>query len=414
MEARFSQRGVVMIEGTLEEQAQFIEGLLGIDGELRRGRGMMTNLVHGYDEHDAATGAISAPVHMSSTFAHPSFDGSTGFMYSRCGNPTRLELENTIALLEGGRKSWAFSSGMAAIASMLKLFASGDHLLVSDDLYGGTYRLFSDIYARFGLEFDYVDFTDLGLVEASIRPNTRALFVETPTNPTMKVVDLAVVGKLAADRGLTFIVDNTLMTPYFQRPFEFGADVVIHSGTKYLCGHNDVTAGFLVVRDGSLIEELFNIAMSEGPLLSPFDSWLMLRSLKTLGLRLERQQENALAIARFLKGHPHVRDVYYVGDPGHPAYDLSLRQTSGFGGMISFRVDAPERVLDVLERISVISYAESLGGVESLMTFPLMQTHGAMAPELREKLGIDDRLLRLSVGIESLDDLVSDLERALA
>ena len=403
-----------MIEGTLEEQAQFIEGLLGIDRELRCSRGMMTNLVHGYDEHDGATGGISAPIHMSSTFAHPSFDGSTGFMYSRCGNPTRLELENTIAMLEGGRKSWAFSSGMAAIASLLKLFASGDHLLVSDDLYGGTYRLFSDIYARFGLEFDYVDFTDLALVQASIRSNTRALFVETPTNPTMKVVDLSAVGEVARDRGLMFIVDNTLMTPYFQHPFDFGADIVVHSGTKYLCGHNDVTAGFLVVRDGELIDELFNIAMSEGALLPPFDSWLMLRSLKTLGIRLDRQQENALGIAQFLKGHPHVRDMYYVGDPDHPAYDLSSRQASGFGGMISFRLDTHERVLSVLERLDVISYAESLGGVESLMTFPLMQTHGAMAPELREKLGIDDRLLRLSVGIESLDDLVADLERALA
>lgn len=403
-----------MIEGTLEEQAQFIEGLLGIDRELRCSRGMMTNLVHGYDEHDVETGGISAPIHMSSTFAHPSFDGSTGFMYSRCGNPTRLELENTIAMLEGGRKSWAFSSGMAAIASLLKLFASGDHLLVSDDLYGGTYRLFSDIYARFGLEFDYVDFTNLALVQASIRSNTRALFVETPTNPTMKVVDLSAVGELARDRELMCIVDNTLMTPYFQRPFEFGADVVVHSGTKYLCGHNDVTAGFLVVRDGELIDELFNIAMSEGALLPPFDSWLMLRSLKTLGLRMGRQQENALGIVQFLKGHPCVRDVYYVGDPDHPAYGLSSRQTSGFGGIISFRLDTHERVLSVLERLDVISYAESLGGVESLMTFPLMQTHGAMAPELREKLGIDDRLLRLSVGIESLDDLVADLEQALA
>ena len=402
-----------MIEGTLEEQAEFIEGLLGIDDAVHEGHGIDTALVHGYTPRDVPTGGISTPIHLSSTFAHPSFDGSTGFMYSRCGNPTRLELENTIALLEGGKKAWAFSSGMAAIATLLKLFAAGDHLLVSDDLYGGTYRLFSDIYARYGLTFDYVDFTDLNAVEAALRPNTRAVFVETPTNPTMKVVDLEALGGLAAAHGLFYIVDNTLLTPRFQRPLDYGADIVVHSGTKYLCGHNDVTAGFVVVRDGTRIGELFNIAMSEGALLSPFDSWLMLRSLKTLGVRLDRQQENALALCACLKEHAHVREVYYVGDPDSPAYELSCRQTRGFGAMISFRVDTPQRVLSVLERVQVISYAESLGGVESLITFPLMQTHGAMPPKLREKLGIDDTLLRLSVGIEDIDDLEADLACAL-
>ena len=403
-----------MIEGTLEEQAQFIEGLLGIDGNASRGLGVDSLLVHGYTPRDAATGAISTPIHLSSTFAHPSFEGSTGYMYSRCGNPTRLELENTIAMLEGGKKAWAFSSGMAAIATLLKLFSAGDHFLVSDDLYGGTYRLFSDVYARYGLSFNYVDFTDLHAVEAALRANTRAVFVETPTNPTMKVVDLEALGAFAVAHGLLFVVDNTLLTPYFQKPFSYGADIVIHSGTKYLCGHNDVTAGFLVVRDSLRIDELFNISMSEGALLPPFDSWLMLRSLKTLGVRLERQQANALALSEFLKGHAHVRDVYYVGDPAHPSYALSSKQASGFGAMISFRVDTLQRVLSVLERVQVISYAESLGSVESLMTFPLMQTHGAMAPELRKKLGIDDTLLRLSVGIEDVDDLKADLDQALS
>ena len=402
-----------MIEGTLEEQAEFIEGLLGIDENACKSRRMETNLVHGYSGRDAQTGAVSMPVHMSSTFAHPSFDGSTGYMYSRCGNPTRLELENTIALLEGGKKAWAFSSGMSAIVGLLKLFSPGDHLLVSDDLYGGTYRLFSDIYARYGLQFDYVDFTDVSAVEGAIRFNTQAFFVETPTNPTMKVVDLAAIGSVAHQHEALFVVDNTLLTPYFQKPFDFGADIVVHSGTKYLCGHNDVTAGFLVVRDQTFIQDFFNITMSEGALLSPFDSWLMLRSLKTLGVRIERQQENAYAIVRFLKEHPRVADVYYVGDPDHPGYELSCRQTTGFGAMISFRVDAHELVLGALERLQVVSYAESLGSVESLMTYPLMQTHGAMAPELREKLGIDDCLLRLSVGVESVDDLVGDLDYAL-
>ena len=402
-----------MLETSFEEQAQYIDGLLGIDPHARDDRNLATNLVHGYGTHDKFAGDVSTPIHMSSTFAHPSFDGSTGYMYSRCGNPTRLELENTIALLEGGRKAWAFSSGMSAIAALLKLFRSGDHIIVSDDLYGGTYRLFSDIYAQYGLEFGYADFTDLAEIEAAIRSNTRAFFVETPTNPTMKVVDLAAASALAHSHGLVFVVDNTLMTPYFQKPFDFGADIVVHSGTKYLCGHNDVTAGFLVVRDERFLESFFNITMSEGALLSPADSWLMLRSVKTLGVRLDRQQENALAIASFLKEHAHVQDVYYVGDSDHPAYELSCRQTSGFGAMISLRVDSPDRLRASLGRLRVISYAESLGGVESLMTFPFMQTHSAMAPELREKLGIDDRLLRLSIGIEDVNDLIADLDQAL-
>lgn len=402
-----------MIEGTLEEQAEFIEGLLGIDKERHADRSIETNLVHGYGERDAS-GGVSTPLQLSSTFAHPSFDGSTGYMYSRCGNPTRLALEDAIALLEGGKKAWAFASGMSAIATVLKFFKAGDHVLVCDDLYGGTYRLFSDIYTQYGLEFDYVDCTDLAVVEGACKPNTRALFLETPTNPTMKVADLAALKEFTRAHDLMYIVDNTLLTPRFQRPFEFGADIVIHSGTKYLCGHNDTTAGFLVVRDSSLIQDLFTITMSEGALLDPFDSWLMLRSLKTLDVRLQRQQENAIAITEFLKQHENVRDVYYVGDSDHPSYELSLKQTSGFGAMISFRVDSHERLKKVIESVSVISYAESLGGVESLITYPLMQTHGAMAPELREKLGIDDCLLRLSVGIEGIDDLIADLQQALA
>lgn len=403
-----------MIEGSLEEQAQFIEGLEGIDVMQHSEWDITTKLVHGYDEHDSVTGGISTPIHMSSTFAHPSFDGSTGFMYSRCGNPTRLELENTVALLEGGKKAWAFSSGMSAIACLLKLFSAGDHLLVSDDLYGGTYRLFTDVYARYGLEFDYVDFTDPAEVERCCRQSTKALFIETPTNPTMKVVDIAQIAAIAHAHDALFIVDNTLMTPYLQRPISLGADIVVHSGTKFLCGHNDVTAGFLVVAESNRIFDIFNMAMSEGSLLSPIDSWLMLRSIKTLSLRMERHQQNAIEIARFLKTNEHVREVYYIGCEEHPGHRVHVKQASGFGAIVSFRVDVPERVLSTLERIKLISYAESLGGVESLMTFPLMQTHGAMPQELREKLGIDDRLLRISVGVEDARDLIADLEQALA
>ena len=308
---------------------------------------------------DARTGSISYPLYQSATFAHPAWGQSTGYCYSRYGNPTRLELENTIALLEGGKKAMAFSSGMAAITTLLKLLRAGDHVLVSDDLYGGTYRLFSNIYTQYGLEFDYVDLTDPDVLAASFKPNTRLVFLETPTNPTMKVADVAAVGEAAHAHGAVFAVDNTFLTMYFQKPFELGADVVIYSGTKYLCGHNDVLSGFLILRDNTLLEPLFNATMSEGNQLDPFDSWLMLRSLKTLGVRLRQQERNAKHIAEALKANPHVTDVFYVGDPDHPNYELSKRQTTGFGAMISFKTDTHERALAVLERTKLILFAET-------------------------------------------------------
>lgn len=403
-----------MRESSFEAMADQIEGLMGIDTSRRAEQGVDTVLVHGYTGVDRKTGSINTPIYQTATFAHPGFDQSTGFCYSRVGNPTRLELEDTVALLEGGRKSWAFSSGMAAVSTAFKLFRPGDHIIVGDDLYGGTYRLFDIVYARYGLEFEYVDPSDTEKVEAAIRPSTKAIFVETPTNPMMKVADLAALADLIHRNKGVLIVDNTFLTPYFQRPFDWGADIVLHSGTKYLGGHNDILAGFIVVKDQSLIEPLFNYAMSEGGMLGPSESWLMLRSLKTLGVRLERQQGNALDIVSALKANPHVTDVFYVGDPAHPAYELSKRQTTGFGSMISFKVDRPERVLSCLERLDLILFAESLGGVESLMTYPLEQTHGSMPAEMREALGIDDRLLRLSVGIEDSTDLMADLEQALA
>lgn len=403
-----------MNDSSFEAMAEEIEGLLGIDPQAKAHLAPDTLVVQGFSEGDVRTGAINTPVYQSATFAHPAFNASTGYCYARCGNPTRLDLENTVAMLEGGIKSFALSSGMTAISAMLKLFGRGDHLLVCDDLYGGTYRLFTGIYERFGLEFSYVDPTDLDAVRSQVRPNTRALFVETPTNPMMKVCDIAALADIAHEAGAILVVDNTFLTPYFQRPFDFGADLVVHSGTKYLCGHNDVLAGFLVLRDDTLLEALFNAVMSEGGVLSPWDSWLMARSIKTLGVRLRRQEQNAMVVASYLKGNPHVTDVLYVGDPEHPDYELSCRQTSGFGAMISFRVDDAARVPQVLERVQVIRFAESLGGVESLITFPLVQTHGSIPPAMREALGIDDRLLRLSVGIEDSSDLIADLEQALA
>lgn len=403
-----------MNDSSFEAMADEIDGLLGIDQQKHAGWHADSIAVRGYEGIDARTGSISYPLYQSATFAHPAWGQSTGYCYSRCGNPTRLELENTIALLEGGKKAMAFSSGMAAITTLLKLLRAGDHVLVSDDLYGGTYRLFSNIYTQYGLEFDYVDLTDPDVLAASFKPNTRLVFLETPTNPTMKVADVAAVGEAAHAHGAVFAVDNTFLTMYFQKPFELGADVVIYSGTKYLCGHNDVLSGFLILRDNTLLEPLFNATMSEGNQLDPFDSWLMLRSLKTLGVRLRQQERNAKRIAEALKANPHVTDVFYVGDPDHPNYELSKRQTTGFGAMISFKTDTHERALAVLERTKLILFAESLGGTESLVTYPLVQTHGSIPKPMLDKLGIDDRLLRLSVGIEDIDDLLADLEQALA
>ena len=403
-----------MNDSSFEAMADEIDGLLGIDRQKHAGWHADSIAVRGYEGIDARTGSISYPLYQSATFAHPAWGQSTGYCYSRCGNPTRLELENTIALLEGGKKAMAFSSGMAAITTLLKLLRAGDHVLVSDDLYGGTYRLFSNIYTQYGLEFDYVDLTDPDVLAASFKPNTRLVFLETPTNPTMKVADVAAVGEAAHAHGAVFAVDNTFLTMYFQKPFELGADVVVYSGTKYLCGHNDVLSGFLILRDNTLLEPLFNATMSEGNQLDPFDSWLMLRSLKTLGVRLRQQERSAKRIAGALKANPHVTDVFYVGDPDHPNYELSKRQTTGFGAMISFKTDTHERALAVLERTKLILFAESLGGTESLVTYPLVQTHGSIPKPMLDKLGIDDRLLRLSVGIEDIDDLLADLEQALA
>jgi cystathionine gamma-synthase len=403
-----------MDETSFQAMGEQIKDLNGIDVDRCSGWHEGTRLVRGYADFDRSTGTINAPLYFSTAYAHPEFGKTTGFCYSRCGNPTRLELENTIAMLEHGKKAWAFSSGMAAISTLLKLFAPGDHVIVGDDLYGGTYRLIEDVYAAYGVDFQMVDATDAQAIRAAIRSTTRGIFVETPTNPMMKVVDLAATAALAHEAGAILIVDNTFLTPYFQKPFDLGADVVVHSGTKYLGGHHDITSGFIVVRDESLVERIFMLSMSEGGMLSPFDSWLTLRSLKTLGVRMEKQQANAFALVDFLKQHPRVTQVVYPGDPDHPAYSLSQAQTTGFGAMVSFKLAHAEDVPVCLNRLKLILFAESLGGVESLMTFPLVQTHGAMPADLLDRLGIDDRLLRFSVGLEDPEDLIRDLEQALS
>lgn len=405
-----------MNDSSFRAMADEIEGLLGIDKTRNDSWGFSTKAIHGYAGRDEATGAVVFPLHQSATFAHPALGESTGFAYSRCGNPTVLELENTIAQLEGGLKAFAFTSGTAAISALIKLFGTGDCILACDDIYGGTYRLFHDVYQdRYGVHFEFIDFSDLDAVRFALQenPNTKAFFIETPTNPMMHVFDIAALAELAHANDAILIVDNTFLTSYFQRPFDLGADVVVYSGSKYLCGHNDVICGFTVIKNDSLLQRTFMDYMSEGGALGPFEAWLMLRSLKTLSIRLERQEQSAKAVCTFLKEHPHVTDVYYIGDEDHPDYELSSRQASGYGAMISFRVDSHERLLNVLKRVRVIAFAESLGGAESLITYPLVQTHGSIPTAATQSLGIDDRLLRLSIGLEDARDLIADLDNAL-
>jgi len=363
---------------------------------------------------DERTGAISFPIYPSATYRHPGVGQSTGYDYTRSNNPTREILEQALADLEGGARGLAFSSGMAALTTLFLHFSSGDHLVVSQDLYGGTYRILDQVFNKFGLHSSYVDTTDSTAVAAAIRPETRALLVETPGNPLLGVADLKVLGELCREHEMLFIVDNTFLTPILQRPFEFGADIVVHSATKYLGGHSDLCAGVLVARDEDLGERLYFLQNSTGGILPPQDCWLLIRSLKTLPLRIERHCRSAMTIARWLQQHEKISAVYFPGLENHPGHSLSQRQASDFGGMLSFRTRTPEQARRVLERLQLISFAESLGGVESLMTLPAVQTHGDIPEQDRLRLGIDDCLLRLSVGLEEVEDLIADLDQALA
>lgn len=362
---------------------------------------------------DRATGAISFPVYHSTAYRHPALGESTGWDYARTANPTRSLVEEAIAMLEGGDAGFACASGMAAIQTLMGLFAQGDHLIVSLDLYGGTYRLFERVWRRFGLSFDYVDLRDPLRVRELIRPQTRAIWVETPTNPLMQVSDLSALAAIAAECGLLLIVDNTFLTPYFQQPLALGADLVLYSATKYLGGHNDVLAGLIVTRDAVLSEQIRFLHNSLGAVLGPQESWLLLRGMKTLALRMERHQQNAFAVACFLKRHPAVCEVFYPGLPEHAGHQLHKSQASGYGGMVSFRICDAQLVPAFLRELKLISFAESLGGVESLCTYPATQTHADIPAEIRAASGVCDRLLRLSIGIEHADDLLADLGQAL-
>jgi len=370
-----------------------------------------TICVHGCKKKFDTTGAVAVPIFAAATFAHPGVGQSTGFDYSRSLNPTNVHLEDTIAALEGGSQAVAFSSGMAAVSALMELFSPNDHIIASDDLYGGTFRLFSHISQKNGVKFSYAD--TLEKIEKEITPATKAVFVETPSNPMMRVMDIAAVSAIAKKHNLLFIVDNTFLTPYFQKPFSLGADIILHSATKYLGGHNDTLAGLLVVKDDELAEKLRFIAKTTGGCLSPFDSFLIVRGIKTLAVRMERQQENAIKIAHWLLEHSAIKKVYYPGLKEHPDYEISCRQTSGFGGMLSFSVRDEQTAVKTLENVKIMKYAESLGGVESLITYPMLQTHADLPESERNARGIDECLLRLSIGLESSDDLIADLKQAL-
>jgi cystathionine gamma-synthase len=372
-----------------------------------------TIAVSGVSGGDKATGAISYPIYQAATFKHHGLNNSTGYDYSRAQNPTREEAEKTLAVLEGGKEALGFSSGIAAITACIHLFKSGDHIILSDDLYGGTYRLFEDIYKDFGISATFIDTTNTENILKAIKENTKAVFIETPSNPMMKVTDIRAVAEITKSKGLLMIVDNTFLTPYYQRPLELGADLVIHSGTKFIGGHHDLLAGFIVGNDDEIIQKLRRIHMSTGATLSPFDSWLVLRGLKTLHIRLDRAQENTLKIAKHLQSNPNIEKVYYVGLEDFEGYELNKKQSTGFGATLSFRLKDKELIPQILNNVQVIRFAESLGGVETLITYPITQTHSEIPEDIKKRLGVDEYLLRLSVGIENVEDLIKDLDKAI-
>lgn len=374
-----------------------------------------TRCIHGDRclDKDHPYGAVSTPIFQTATFIHPGPGQSTGYDYTRVNNPTRDELEKTVSSLEHAYDTMACTNGMAAIGLCLEFFFPGDHIICTEDLYGGSVRMFDNAKKQRGLSFTYVDTADEALVEQQITEHTKAIYIETPSNPTMRVTDLRAMRRLADRYGLYLIVDNTFLTPYLQKPIDLGADMVIHSGTKYLGGHNDTLAGFLCVKTPELSEMARFYFKTNGCCLSPFDSFLILRGIKTLPVRMDRQQSNAQKIAQWLKAQEKVEQVYYTGLPEHPGYEINKAQARGAGAMISFRVKDAQAAKCTLEKVQLISFAESLGGVETLLTYPTMQTHGDVPTEVKERLGITDDFLRLSVGIEDVDDLIADLAQAL-
>lgn len=378
-------------------------------------RGLNTRCLHleeteGKLEH---YGAISYPIYQTATYEHPQVGQSTGYDYSRLQNPTREHLEKMIAGLESGIDAFALSTGMAAITLLMELFRPGDHLIVEADLYGGSIRLFDHVNKKNNYEFTHLNCAEDD-IEGAIQDNTKAIYIETPTNPMMNVSDIAAIAEIAKKHGLLLIVDNTFLSPYFQNPLKLGADIVVHSGTKFLGGHNDTLAGFLVTNNEEVRDRLRFLIKTTGAGLAPFDCWLILRGMKTLGIRMERSQENAIRIAEWLKTQSIVQKVYYPGLPEHPGYEIMKKQARGFGSMITFRVDSKEHALQILKQVRMIKFAESLGGVETLITYPTTQTHADVPEEVRLKNGITPCTLRLSTGIEDIEDLLGGLSEVFA
>lgn len=374
-----------------------------------------TRCIHGNSDFSyyENTRAVSFPIYQTATFGHIGLGHSSGYDYTREENPTRQRLEETVSALEGAYDTVAFSSGMAAVSACFELFHPGDHIICSEDLYGGAIRLFRVISQKNGLSISYVDTTDIEKIRSQLRPETKALYIETPSNPMMNITDLRACSALAKEHDLLFIVDNTFLSPYLQNPIELGADLVLHSGSKFISGHNNTIAGFLSSATQELAERVRLIGKTTGGVLAPFDCWLVLRGLKTLSVRMERQQENAHKVAQWLVEQPHIQRVFYAGLPEHPGYLINQKQSRGAGSMISFRVDSAETARRILEKVQLITFAESLGGTETLITSPMTQTHPDVPQEMREYLGITETLLRLSVGLEHVDDIIADLAQAL-
>jgi cystathionine beta-lyase/cystathionine gamma-synthase len=376
--------------------------------------GFSTTAIHAGNEPDPTTGAVSVPIYQTSTYAQEALGKHKGFEYARTQNPMRLALEKNISALENARFGFAFASGMAAIDTTLKLVKAGDHVILGDNTYGGTFRLFNRILKDYGVEFDLADTSKLEDLERAFRPNTKMVFVETPTNPVMTVTDLKGVSELAHSRGARVVCDNTFMSPYFQQPINFGVDVVVHSTTKYLNGHSDSVGGFVALNDEKDAEWIAFVQNSVGAILSPFDSFLVLRGTKTLAVRMQAHDRNGQMVANFLTEHPGVQKVYYPGLASHPQHELAKRQQTGFGGMVSFETGSLENAKKVLDSVKLCTLGESLGGVETLISHPATMTHASVPQETRDKLGITDGLVRISVGIEDIEDILEDLDQALS
>lgn len=375
--------------------------------------GFSTKAIHAGQEPEPATGAVTTPIYQTSTYVQEALGQHKGFEYARTQNPTRLALEQNLAALEGGREAYCFASGMAAITTTLMLLKAGDHVIVSENTYGGTYRLFERVLRDFGLDFSYVDTSEAEKVEQAIRPQTRMIFVETPTNPIMTIADLEGIGRLAQAHDLRLVVDNTFMSPYFLRPIEFGADMVVHSTTKYLNGHSDSVGGAIILSRPEDAERIKFLQNAAGAILSPFDSWLVLRGTKTLALRMKQHDANGRVVASFLAEHPKVQKVYYPGLPQHPQHERAKKQMSGFGGMLAFETGSLAAARAVLDNVRLCALAESLGGVETLISHPATMTHASVPAEQRARLGISDGLVRISVGVEDVEDIIADLDAAL-